>query len=86
MTISGADTSVAKELAYTKAKEKGTYSLMRSFGGNGLHDVGILKGITYQSTLFSFCRLVRAKKSNTLELNALSVIIFKLVGSLKVSI
>jgi Ca2+-dependent lipid-binding protein len=43
LTISGADTSAAKEAAYTKAKEKGTYSLMRSFGGNGLHDVGILK-------------------------------------------
>ena len=44
MTISGADSSGAKEAKYIAARDTKTYGYLRTFGGGGIHDVGILKG------------------------------------------
>ena len=44
LTISGADSSGAKEAKYIAARDNKTYGYLRTFGGGGIHDVGILKG------------------------------------------
>ena len=51
MTISGADSSGAKEAKYIAARDTKTYGYLRTFGGGGIHDVGILKGKSLRTRL-----------------------------------
>ena len=52
MTISGADSSGAKEAKYIAARDNKTYGYLRTFGGGGIHDVGILKGKSLRTRLY----------------------------------
>ena len=67
LTISGADSSGAKEAKYIAARDNKTYGYLRTFGGGGIHDVGILKG-TFILDGYNYT-IIKPKSSKSYEVS-----------------